>query len=135
MGEILVTGGAGYIGSVVCRTLLERGHKVAVIDSLVEGHRPAVPDGVPFYRGDLGDPVLLNKIFDNHPIEGVVHLAAYCLVGESVTDPEKYFFNNVVQGLSLLQVMRARGIRKIIFSSTAAVYGEPQGSPITEAHS
>jgi UDP-glucose 4-epimerase len=134
MGEVLVTGGAGYIGSVVCRTLLERGHRVVVVDSLLEGHRSAVPRGAFFYQGEMGDPVLLGKIFDNHAIDGVVHLAAFCLVGESVADPEKYFSNNVVQGLSLLRAMRARGVRRIIFSSTAAVYGEPQGSPITEEH-
>lgn len=134
MSEVLVTGGAGYIGSVVCRTLLERGHRVVVVDSLVEGHRAAIREGIPFYQGELGDPVLLEKIFDNHPVAGVVHLAAFCLVGESVDDPEKYFSNNVVQGLTLLRVMRSRGIRNIIFSSTAAVYGEPRESPIPEDH-
>ena len=134
MSEVLVTGGAGYIGSVVCRTLLERGHRVVVLDSLTEGHRAAVPPGVPFYQGDLGDSVLLEDIFDKHAIAGVVHMAAYCLVGESVTDPEKYFLNNVVQGLALLRVMRLCGVKNIIFSSTAAVYGEPRESPITEEH-
>jgi UDP-glucose 4-epimerase len=105
-----------------------------VVDSLTEGHGAAIPPGVPFYRGELGDPVLLEKIFKNHALTGVVHMAAFCLVGESVDDPEKYFVNNVVQGLTLLRVMRARGIRNIIFSSTAAVYGEPRQTPITEDH-
>ena len=116
MAEILVTGGAGYIGSAVSQTLLERGHRVVVIDSLVEGHRQAVPIEAAFYQGELGDQALLEKIMDSHRIEGVVHMAAFCLVGESVTDPEKYFQNNVAQGISLLQAMRARGVRKIIFS-------------------
>jgi UDP-glucose 4-epimerase len=134
MSAVLVTGGAGYIGSAVCRTLLERGHRVVVVDNLAEGHRQAVPLGATFYQGELGDPVLLEKIFQGHAVAGVVHMAACCQVGESVADPEKYFLNNVVQGLTLLRVMRFQGIRKIIFSSTAAVYGEPRESPITEEH-
>jgi UDP-glucose 4-epimerase len=134
MQYVLVTGGAGYIGSVVCQTLLERGHAVVVLDSLEEGHRNALaPKGI-FFQGDLGDESLLKKIFDSYPIEAVLHLAAYCLVGESVQDPGKYYENNVSKGLVLLKTMRAFGIEKIVFSSTAAVYGEPLFTPITENH-
>jgi UDP-glucose 4-epimerase len=132
--NVLVTGGAGYIGSVVCQTLLERGHSVVVLDSLEEGHRQALPPDGTFFQGDLGDESLLKKIFDAYPIGAVVHLAAYCQVGESVQDPEKYYGNNVSKGLVLLKAMRAFGVKKIIFSSTAAVYGEPVSTPIIEAH-
>jgi UDP-glucose 4-epimerase len=131
---ILVTGGAGYIGSVVCQTLLERGHSIVILDSLEEGHRQALPPKGIFFQGDLGDEPLLKQIFESYPIEAVLHLAAYCLVGESVLDPEKYYGNNVSKGLVLLKAMRIFGINKLVFSSTAAVYGEPISSPITESH-
>jgi UDP-glucose 4-epimerase len=134
MGYVLVTGGAGYIGSAVCQTLLERGHSIVILDSLEEGHRSALsPKGI-FFQGDLGDEILLNEIFMAYPIDAVVHLAAYCLVGESVQDPEKYYNNNVSKGLVLLKTMRAAGVKKIVFSSTAAVYGEPLSTPIEETH-
>ncbi|MEW6185321.1 MAG: NAD-dependent epimerase/dehydratase family protein, partial [Thermodesulfobacteriota bacterium] len=94
MKSILVTGGAGYIGSAVCRLLWERGHSIVILDNLEEGHRQALPDQGVFFQGDLGDENLLKKIFNAYPIEAVVHLAAYCLVGESVQDPEKYYWNN-----------------------------------------
>lgn len=135
MQNVLVTGGGGYIGSVVCQTLIERGHSIVVLDDLEEGHRSALPPGGIFYQGDLGDEALLKKIFDSHSIGAVLHLAARCLVGESVRDPEKYYYNNVSKGLGLLKTMRAFGIDKIVFSSTAAVYGEPLSIPIEEAHS
>ena len=134
MDYILVTGGAGYIGSVVCQTLLERGHSIVVLDSLEEGHRQALPPKGIFFQGDLGDELFLKKIFDSYPIEAVLHMAAYCLVGESVQDPEKYYNNNVSKGLVLLKAMRAFGVQKIVFSSTAAVYGEPLSTPIAETH-
>jgi UDP-glucose 4-epimerase len=132
--HILVTGGAGYIGSVVCQTLLERGHSIVVLDSLEEGHRQALPPNGIFFQGDLGDEFLLKKIFKSNPIGAVVHLAAYCQVGESVQDPEKYYVNNVSKGLVLLKAMRVFGVKKIVFSSTAAVYGEPVSIPIIETH-
>jgi len=134
MKPVLVTGGAGYIGSVVCQTLLERGHSIIILDSLEEGHSEALtPKGV-FFQGDLGDEVLLKKIFDSFSIGAVLHLAAYCLVGESVQDPEKYYWNNVSKGLVLLKVMRTFGVEKIVFSSSAAVYGEPLSTLIGETH-
>jgi UDP-glucose 4-epimerase len=134
MKHVLVTGGAGYIGSVVCQTLLERGHAVVVLDSLEEGHSNALPPKGIFFQGDLGDEAFLKKIFDSYPIGAVLHLAAYCLVGESVLDPGKYYENNVSKGLILLKAMRAFGVKKIVFSSSAAVYGEPLFTPITENH-
>jgi UDP-glucose 4-epimerase len=134
MAYILVTGGAGYIGSVVCRTLLGRGHDVLVVDNLVEGHRAALPTGAPFLSGDIGNQVFLRRVFEGYPIEAVLHLAAYCLVGESVQNPGKYYTNNVSNGVVLLEMMKAFGVDKIIFSSTAAVYGEPLSTPIGEDH-
>jgi UDP-glucose 4-epimerase len=134
MGYVLVTGGGGYIGSVVTETLLERGHQVVVIDSLEEGHRQAVREGVPFFQGDLGDKGLLKKIFDSYPIKDVVHMAAYCLVEESVREPGRYYENNVSKGLVLLESMKDFGAEKIVFSSTAATYGEPLRTPIEESH-
>ncbi len=134
MKHVLVTGGAGYIGSVVCQTLLERGHSIIVLDSLEEGHRQALPTNSIFFQGDLGDEPFLKTIFDSYPIGAVLHLAAYCLVGESVQDPEKYYGNNVSKGLVLLKAMRGFGVNKIVFSSSAAVYGEPISTPIAETH-
>jgi UDP-glucose 4-epimerase len=134
MQHVLVTGGAGYIGSVVCQTLIERGHPIVVLDSLEEGHRQALPLNAGFFQGDLGDEILLRKIFESYPVGAVLHLAAYCQVGESVQDPEKYYGNNVSKGLVLLKAMRVFGVNKIVFSSTAAVYGEPLSTPIVETH-
>jgi UDP-glucose 4-epimerase len=134
MKHVLVTGGAGYIGSVVGQTLLERGHPVVVLDSLEEGHRQALsPQGI-FFQGDLGDEIVLKKVFESYPIEAVIHMAAYCLVEESVEDPGKYYDNNVSKGLALLEALRKFGVKKFVFSSSAAVYGEPHFTPITEAH-
>ena len=134
MSVVLVTGGAGYIGSVVSRTLLARGHRVVVLDNLSEGHRAAVPDEAFFVHGDLEDRELLEEIMRSRAVEAVMHLAACCLVGESVTDPQKYFDNNLVRGLTLLQAMRTAGVGRLVFSSTAAVYGEPDEVPISEDH-
>jgi UDP-glucose 4-epimerase len=134
MAYVLVTGGAGYIGSVVCQTLLERGHSIIVLDSLEEGHRQALPVNSIFFQGDFGDEPFLKNIFNSYPIEAVLHLAAYCLVGESVQSPEKYYENNVSKGLVLLKAMRGGGVKKIVFSSSAAVYGEPISTPIAETH-
>lgn len=131
--KILVTGGAGYVGSVVVDELVKDGHKVVVLDNLSKGHRDAVDEGVAFIKGELGDRALLDKTFAEHEIEAVIHMAASSLVGESVRFPEKYYENNVVNGGVLLDAMHANGVRKIVFSSTAAVYGEPERQPIEEA--
>ncbi|MFJ8437557.1 UDP-glucose 4-epimerase GalE [Kitasatospora griseola] len=128
MSKYLVTGGAGYVGSVVAAHLLEAGHRVTVLDDLSTGFAEAVPDGAEFVRGriqDAGD--VLDASFD-----GVLHFAASSQVGESVADPEKYWRNNVAGSLELVSAMRKAGVGKLVFSSTAAVYGEPQEVPIKE---
>lgn len=130
--KLLVTGGAGYIGSHTVHELVRAGHTVTVFDNLSKGHRAAVPAGVPLIVGDLRDRNLFIKTLREHQIEGVVHFAADSLVGESMQQPAKYYHNNVVATLALLDAMRECGIDKIVFSSTAAVYGEPAEWPITE---
>ncbi|EAX48937.1 UDP-glucose 4-epimerase [Thermosinus carboxydivorans Nor1] len=130
--KLLVTGGAGYIGSHTVHELVRAGHTVTVFDNLSKGHRAAVPAGVPLIVGDLRDQDLLTKTLREHQIEGVVHFAADSLVGESMQQPAKYYHNNVVATLALLDAMREGGVGKIVFSSTAAVYGEPAEWPITE---
>ena len=135
MGKtVLVTGGAGYIGSHTCKYLSSRGYTPVVIDNLVYGHREFVKWG-PFYEGDINDTSLLREIFTEHCPEAVIHFAAYGYVGESVTDPAKYYQNNVAGTLSLLDGMREGGCQKIVFSSTCATYGEPEQVPITEEES
>ncbi|MCU1291074.1 MAG: UDP-glucose 4-epimerase [Acidobacteria bacterium] len=131
--NILVTGGAGYIGSVVVEECLRDGHKTFVYDNLVKGHRENVAEEAVFIEGDLLDGNLLGKVFRENEIEAVIHMAAYSLVGESVGNPAKYYQNNVVAGLSLLDAMRDCEIKKIVFSSTAAVYGEPEKQPVEES--
>ena len=130
--KILVTGGAGYIGSVVVEECLKGGHEVVVYDNLVKGHRESVAPEAKFVEGDLIDGELLKKTFRENETEAVIHMAAYSLVGESVEHPAKYYQNNVVAGLSLLDAMRESKVKKIVFSSTAAVYGEPEKQPIEE---
>lgn len=130
--RVLVTGGAGYIGSVVAEEVLAGGHEVVVYDSLYKGRRAAVPAGAEFVEADLSDAETLRRTFRARATEAVVHMAADSLGGESVTEPAKYYRNNVVAGLTLLEAMRAEGVRRIVFSSTAAVYGEPQKQPIEE---
>ena len=130
---ILVTGGAGYIGSHTILSLLDAGHKVISVDDLSSGHRQAVLD-TQLVQTDLGDGETLRRLFKDFPIEAVIHFAAFCYVGESLTLPGKYFKNNVVSGLNLLDVMLEAGVEKIIFSSSCAVYGEPQEIPIPETH-
>ena len=130
--RILVTGGAGYIGSVVVEECLRDGHEVFVLDNLVKGHRESVAEGAVFIEGDLVDGDLLRRVFQENRIEAVIHMAAYSLVGESVPHPDKYYQNNLVAGLSLIDAMRASGVKKIVFSSTAATYGEPEKQPIEE---
>jgi UDP-glucose 4-epimerase len=131
--NVLVTGGAGYIGSVVVEECLRAGHQTTVIDNLVKGHREMVAPDAAFVEGDLNDASLLTKVFSERQIEAVIHMAAYSLVGESVDEPAKYYANNVVAGLSLLNAMRDAGVNKLVFSSTAAVYGEPEKQPVEEA--
>ncbi len=131
---ILVTGGAGYIGSVVVEQLLQHGSEIVVIDNLQQGHRQAVPTGAHLVLGDCGDPIVLDGLFDRFKIDAVVHLAADSIVSLSVTDPKRFFDNNIVQGLRLLDAMVKHGVKKMIFSSSAAVYGEPLSVPIAEEH-
>ncbi|HEV7700983.1 MAG TPA: UDP-glucose 4-epimerase GalE [Pyrinomonadaceae bacterium] len=131
--NVLVTGGAGYIGSVVVEELLSTGGKVVVVDDLSKGHRNAVPDQVAFVEGNIRDHQLMKEILIENQIEAVVHMAASSLVGESVKLPDKYFDNNVTAAKAMLDAMRVTGVNKIVFSSTAAVYGEPKRQPITES--
>ena len=131
---ILVTGGAGYIGSVAVQDLRENGEDVVVIDNLVYGHREAVHQNVPFYKGSIGDKDLVKRILTLHEIEACMHFSAYAYVGESVEDPQKYFQNNYVETLSLLEVLMTGGVKKFVFSSTCATFGEPQYIPIDELH-
>ena len=130
--RVLVTGGAGYIGSVVTEELVNDGHEVVVYDNLVKGHRQAVVSGATFVEGDLLDAARLRQALTEHRIEAVIHMAAYSLVGESCEQPAKYYQNNVVAGLVLLDTMRDSDVSRIVFSSTAATYGEPLSQPIYE---
>lgn len=130
---ILVTGGAGYIGSHAVRQLKKAGHNTVVLDNLVFGHREFV-DAHELYVGDLSDSHLLKTIFSENKIDAVVHFAAYALVGESVTNPSKYYHNNVASTLNLLDAMIEHDVKKIIFSSTCATYGAPVETPISENH-
>ncbi len=131
--KILVTGGAGYIGSHVLKRLLEAGHDTVTLDNLSKGHKEAVLGGK-FIEGDIGDKELLDSIFTEHDIEGVIHLAADSLVGESMEDPGKYYHNNVAKALNLLEAVVENNVNYFVFSSTAAVYGEPEAVPIVEEH-
>ena len=130
--RVLVTGGAGYIGSVVSEELVNDGHEVVVYDSLYKGHRDAVVNGATFVQADLADAATLKKTLLANRIEAVVHMAADSLVGESCENPAKYYHNNVVNGLVLLGAMHEAEVARIVFSSTAATYGEPEKQPIDE---
>jgi UDP-glucose 4-epimerase len=129
--RLLVTGGAGYIGSIVAQQLLARGDDVTVLDSLARGHREAVPDGADFVQADLLDPDALARALAPG-YDGVLHFAALALVAESVAHPERYYRTNVVGTLNLLDAMRAAGVDRLVFSSTCATYGEPDTVPIPE---
>ena len=129
--NILITGGAGYIGSHVVRELMETEHEIITVDNLQKGHEKAVLGGK-FYHCDLADKTQLVEIFTRHDIEAVIHLAADSLVGESMENPRKYYNNNICVGLVLLQVMLENGVDNFVFSSTAAVYGQPDSLPIKE---
>jgi UDP-glucose-4-epimerase GalE len=128
---ILVTGGAGYIGSHTAKELARAGYRVVVYDNLSRGHREAVRWG-PFEEGDLLDQDRLRRVLAEYRVDAVLHFAAFIAVGESMQVPELYFHNNVEGSMSLLNAMRSAGVRRIVFSSTAAVYGEPETVPITE---
>ncbi|MBO1306572.1 UDP-glucose 4-epimerase GalE [Enterococcus sp. 669A] len=130
--SILVLGGAGYIGSHTVDRLINQGYSVVVVDNLLTGHRQAVHSEATFYEGDCRDQTFMREVFQKETIEGVVHFAASSLVGESVEKPLKYFNNNVVGMEMLLEVMEEFEVKHIVFSSTAATYGEPEVSPITE---
>lgn len=130
--RVLVTGGAGYIGSVVTEQLVADGHEAIVYDNLSKGHVDAVVEGADLVEGDLTDAELLNRTLVDRQIEAVIHLAASSLVGESVDHPNKYYQNNLMTGLMLLDAMLACNVKQIVFSSTAAVYGEPEAQPIEE---
>lgn len=133
--KILVTGGAGYIGSHTTRLLAEKGYSLVVIDNLVYGHKEAIlSKDVELVVGEIGDKNLVDRIFSENQIETVLHFAAYAYVGESVTNPEKYYQNNIAAPLNLLEVMRKHECRKFIFSSTCATYGNPEYIPIDEDH-
>ncbi|TVX95483.1 UDP-glucose 4-epimerase GalE [Cohnella terricola] len=128
---VLVTGGAGYIGSHAVAALLEKGEQVVIVDNLYQGHREALLGGK-LYEGDLRDADFLSKVFQENEIDGVIHFAANSLVGESMKDPGKYYHNNVYGTLCLLEEMKKAGVSRIVFSSTAATYGEPERVPIDE---
>src|SRR2546426_609970 len=130
--SVLVTGGAGYIGSVVVAQLLARGYPVVVLDDLSRGHRAAVAPEATFVQGGVGDRAALDALLRSHRCHALVHLAAYALVGESVAEPEMYRANNVTAGRVLLERAAAAGVRRVVFSSSCAVYGHPSVTPIPE---
>lgn len=130
--KVLVVGGAGYIGSHCVRQLAQAGHEPVVLDNLVFGHRQAIDPAIKFYQGDLGNCELLRDVFAKESIELVMHFAAYAYVGESVTDPLKYYANNLVATIRLLEAMLEANVKKFVFSSTCATFGVPEQLPITE---
>jgi len=135
--KILVTGGAGYIGGTVSGLLAQKGHKAFVFDNLSHGRKDLLPPGVDFVEGELGDPAAIENIFiaaksEGEPFDGVLHFAALIEAGESMVHPEEFFRNNTASTLTLLEAMLAHGPRRLVFSSTAAVYGEPKSVPIEE---
>ena len=131
--RILVLGGAGYIGSHTALELVKAGNEVVIADNLVTGYRKAIPEGAKFYEGDLRDSDFLDNLFHQEKIDAVIHFAAYSLVGESVTNPLKYYDNNLYGTKVLLEAMVKNNVCKIVFSSTAATYGEPENIPILES--
>lgn len=131
---VLITGGAGYIGGITARYLLEQGEEIVILDSLISSKREAVPSGVVFYQGDVSDKNLVQSIVQKHNIEECLHFAAFIEVGESVANPSKYYENNTSKALSLFTTLKDNGVKRVVFSSTAAVYGEPQYVPIDENH-
>ena len=130
--RVVATGGAGYIGATTVQSLIQSGHEVVVFDNLAKGHAQALPDSVRLVQGDVGDCARLDALFREYRPEAVLHFAAWIEAGESMLVPEKYFRNNSASTLTLLESMMANGVNKLIFSSTAALYGEPQRIPIQE---
>ena len=135
MARILVTGGAGYVGSVCCLQVLEQGHQVTVVDDLSTGHAAAVPQGAVLHQLDIGDRAEMARVLAADRFDAVFHFAAKALIPESVSNPGPFFDSNVASGIALLEAVRAAGIRKFVFSSSAAVYGNPRSVPIDEDHS
>ena len=131
--NVLVCGGAGYIGSHTVYELIERGHSVVVVDSLIKGHKAAIHNEAKFYLGDIRDEEFMDRVFRENQIDAVIDFAAFSLVGESVNEPFKYYENNVYGTLKLLEAMERAGVKKIVFSSTAATYGEPENDIIVES--
>src|SRR5438067_2117107 len=134
MANVPVTGGAGYVGSVCCAELLRAGHSVVVVDDLSTGFRQAVPPGTPLRQSDIADPRAMRFVFSENKFDAVFHFAAKALVPESVSNPGVFFQQNVAGGISFLEAVRAAGVKKFVFSSSAAVYGSPQTVPIDEEH-
>jgi UDP-glucose 4-epimerase len=130
--KILVTGGAGYIGSVTVGVLRAKGREVVVLDDLYRGHRAALDPSVPFYQGKVGDRALVARIAAEHKIDACIHFAALAYVGESVSEPARYFENNVEQGIAFLGALQQAGVLRVVLSSTCATYGEPKKVPISE---
>jgi UDP-glucose 4-epimerase len=130
--RILVTGGAGYVGSVSAEAFLAAGHEVVVLDDLTTGHRAAVPPAATFHQGTYADADGLARLLDSERIEAILHCAARSLVGESIVAPSKYYRDNVAGGIALLEAVRTAGVERIVFSSTAAVYGIPGRTPVEE---
>lgn len=131
--KILVTGGAGYIGSVMTDVLLENGHAVTVVDNLSRGHRDAIAPAATFVQADLVDTAAMLEVLRGCRVDAVIHMAGDALVGESITEPGRYYRNNLIAGLSLLGAMREAGVKPIVFSSTCAVYGVPDRTPMDES--
>jgi len=132
--NILVTGGAGYVGSIVAEMLLKEGHKLLVFDNLQQGHRQAVLPEAELVIGDICDAKALDGVFQRFKVNAVMHMAAESTVEYSMTDPKRYFYSNIVGGINLLDTMLKHNVHKLIFSSSAAIYGEPQATPIEEKH-
>ncbi len=131
-GSILVTGGAGYIGSITAERLLERGHRVVILDNLSRGYADAVPSGAHFIQGDISDRALVRSLCREHQVRAVMHFAAFALVGESVQAPELYYRNNVIGSLCLIEEAASAGVERFVLSSTCAVYGEHSSEPLVE---
>ncbi|MBE6143915.1 MAG: UDP-glucose 4-epimerase GalE [Erysipelotrichaceae bacterium] len=130
--KVLVTGGAGYIGSHCVKVLLDKGYEVVVVDNLETGYKDAVDSKAKLYIGDIADESLMDRVFSENQVLGVIHFAAFSLVGESMTNPYKYYENNVAKTNRLLESMVKHNVKNIVFSSTAATYGEPEKTPIVE---
>ena len=131
--QVLVTGGAGYIGSHAVKVLLSKGYEVVVVDNLTTGHKEAVDERAKLYIGDISDEGFMHQVFTENDIKGVIHFAAFSLVGESMTNPYKYYENNVGKTNKLLKSMVEHNVLNLVFSSTAATYGEPEKTPIYES--